>query len=76
MGKWSFFVCQLEFFNYIPEDKDVIWERAPLMGLAKDGQLNAFKHVGFWHLIDTLKDKIELNDLWTKRKAPLEVWVD
>lgn len=78
-GSWvngGFFVCSPQVFDYIPDGEDVIWERTPLMSLAKDGQLNAFKHKGFWHPMDTLKDKIELNELWETRQAPWKVWED
>lgn len=70
----GFFVCQPEVFDYIPDGDDVIFERAPLENLAKDGQLNAYKHRGFWQPMDMLRDKIQLNDLWTAGKAPWAKW--
>lgn len=70
----GFFVLQPEIFDYITEGDETIWERTPLMNLARDGQLNAFKHNGFWHPMDMLKDKIDLNKLWDQNKAPWKVW--
>ena len=78
-GAWvngGFFVCEPGVFDYIPDGENAIWEREPLMRLAREGQLNAYKHSGFWHPMDTLKDKLELNDLWAKRQAPWKVWSD
>ncbi len=72
----GFFVCENEALNYIePSTADkMMWERAPLQNLAKDGQLHAYKHSGFWHPMDMLKDKEDLNKLWATEKAPWDVW--
>ena len=72
----GFFICQPEVFKYIPDEnfKKVIFERDPLEKLAKDCQLNAYKHDGFWHPMDTLKDKTELTAMWQASKAPWAVW--
>ena len=51
-----------------------IWEEEPLKNLAKNGQLSAFHHNGFWQPMDTLKDKMLLEALWEKGKAPWKVW--
>ena len=78
-GSWvngGFFVCEPEAFNYIPEGENAIWEKEPLMKLAAEGKLNAYKHAGFWKPMDTLKDKLELNALWDSGKAPWKVWED
>lgn len=78
-GSWinsGFFVLQPEVFDYIPDGDDAIWEQDPLKNLANDGQLNAYKHTGFWHAMDMLKDKIDLNKLWDKGAAPWKVWKD
>lgn len=72
----GFFVCQPEVFDYIADGDSTIFERAPLENLAKDGQLNAYKHYGFWRPMDMLKDKLELNEMWTTKKAPWKVWND
>ena len=72
----GFFVCQPEVFDYIKDGDATIFERAPLENLAKDGQLNAYKHYGFWQPMDMLRDKIELNEKWITKKAPWKVWND
>ena len=68
----GFFVLNKKAFNYINDKEDCIFEREPLENLSKDGELMAFKHEGFWHPIDTLRDKNFLNDLFKKGNAP---WV-
>ena len=79
-GNWvngGFFVCENKAFDYIKEDDPtVIWERAPLQQIAKDNQLNAYKHSGFWHPMDMLKDKNDLTEMWMQKKAPWKVWKD
>ena len=72
----GFFVCENKALDYIlPETADnMMWEREPLQNLAKDGQLHAYKHSGFWHPMDMLKDKEDLNKLWAANKAPWNVW--
>lgn len=75
-GAWingGFFVLQPEIFNYLEGDA-TIWEREPLECLAKEEQLMAFKHEGFWKPMDTLRDKIELENLWNNTVAPWKVW--
>ncbi len=75
-GAWinaGFFVCEPQVFDYITED--TMFEKAPLENLAKDGQLNAFKHKGFWQPMDTLRDKNYLTNLWQNNKAPWAVWL-
>ena len=75
-GCWingGFFVMQPEVFNYI-EDDNTIFERSPIENLAKDNQLVAFKHDGFWQAIDTMRDKQLLEELWSKNQAPWKVW--
>ena len=76
-GGWingGFFVLQPEIFDYISDREDAIWEQEPLKKLASEGQLNAYMHHGFWHCMDTLKDKDELNTMWAENKAPWKVW--
>ncbi len=71
----GFFVCEPGVFDYIPEDaKEVMWEQEPLSRLANDGNLNSFKHDGFWHPMDMLRDKEELNRLWEDQQAPWKLW--
>ncbi len=76
-GNWingGFFVCEPQVFDYIADGEHVIFERDPLETLAKQGQLNAYKHSGFWQPMDTLRDKQFLTDLWTTNKAPWKKW--
>ena len=77
-GAWinaGFFVCQPEVLDYIPEDAtNIMWEQEPLKAIARDGQLNAYKHTGFWHPMDMLKDKEDLNKMWANNTAPWKVW--
>lgn len=72
----GFFVCQPEVFDYIKDGDKTIFERAPLENLAKDNQLNAYKHRGFWQPMDTLRDKKELTELWESDKAPWAKWLN
>lgn len=75
-GNWvngGFFVCEPEIFNYIDGDND-IWERQPIEKIAADKKLFAYKHIGFWRAMDTLREKNELEDLWTKKTAPWKIW--
>ncbi|WP_218510921.1 glucose-1-phosphate cytidylyltransferase [Variovorax sp. dw_308] len=69
----GFFVLEPPAIDYVADDK-TSWERAPLMNLARDGQLAAFQHTGFWQPCDTLRDKRELEALWHGGKAPWRVW--
>lgn len=76
-GNWinaGFFVCEPEVFNYITEGDSAIFEQAPLMQMAKDGEIFTFKHEGFWKPMDSLKDKNDLNKLWDSGKAPWKTW--
>ncbi|HWR06364.1 glucose-1-phosphate cytidylyltransferase [Sporomusa sp.] len=75
-GSWinaGFFVLQPEVFDYIDDD-DTIWEQDPLEKLARNRQLMAYKHEGFWQPMDTLRDKNALEGLWKNQKAPWKVW--
>ena len=69
----GFFVLESKIFNEIDNDKTVL-EQDVLKKLALDSQLNSYKHSGFWHPMDTLRDKNYLNDLWIKDKAPWKNW--
>ena len=70
----GFFVLSPKVLDYITDDK-TIWECEPLEQLAKEGNLAAFKHQGFWRPMDTLRDKVYLEELWQSGKAPWKVWV-
>jgi glucose-1-phosphate cytidylyltransferase len=69
----GFFVLSPKVFDYIAGD-ETIWERQPLELLAKEGDLAAFQHIGFWQPMDTLRDKMHLEELWQSGKAPWKVW--
>jgi glucose-1-phosphate cytidylyltransferase len=69
----GFFVLEPAVMEYIEGDLTQ-WEREPLERLARDGQLMAFRHDGFWQPMDTLRDKRQLEWLWTNGKAPWRVW--
>ena len=69
----AFFVLEPEIFDYIEGD-ETQWEKEPLERLAKDGQLMAYKHDGFWQCMDTLRDKHRLEALWASGNAPWKTW--
>lgn len=71
----GYFVCEPEVFDFLPENDDtVIFERQPLETIAKSGKMHAYKHTGFWKPMDTLRDNVELNEMWNKNQAPWKVW--
>jgi len=69
----AFFVLEPGIFDYIEGD-DTAWERDPLENLARDGQLMAYTHSSFWQCMDTLRDKILLQELWDSGEAPWKTW--
>ena len=69
----GFFVLEPAVIDRIAGDTTA-WEGAPLEGLAQDGQLSAFTHNGFWHPMDTMRDKKYLEDLWSGGTAPWKKW--
>ena len=69
----GFFVCSPKVLDYIDDDV-TIFERKPLENLAKNKELYAFKHNGFWKCMDTLKDNKDLNEMWDEDKAKWKVW--
>ena len=69
----GFFVLEKDAFDLIKDDKTP-WESYPLEQLARDGQLTAYKHYGFWLPMDTLRDKNKLEHLWETKEAPWKVW--
>jgi glucose-1-phosphate cytidylyltransferase len=75
-GAWingGFFVLEPQAIDYIEGDT-TIWEREPLQRLARDGQLAAYRHSGFWHPMDTLRDRHNLESMWNAGNAPWKVW--
>ncbi|MFN8790914.1 MAG: glucose-1-phosphate cytidylyltransferase [Bdellovibrionales bacterium] len=75
-GNWingGFFVLSKKVIDFIEGD-DTVWEKSPLENLARNHQLSAYKHTGFWQPMDTMRDKVYLEELWQKGKAPWQVW--
>jgi len=75
-GSWvngGYFVLSPKVLDYIEGDQTT-WEAEPLQRLAKEGQLGAFRHEGFWQPMDTLRDKTHLEELWNSGKAPWKTW--
>jgi glucose-1-phosphate cytidylyltransferase len=68
----GFFVMEPGALKYL--DADVVLEEAPLVNLARDGQLSAYRHPGFWQPMDTFREAKMLNDLWDSGVAPWRVW--
>ncbi|GAA5027840.1 glucose-1-phosphate cytidylyltransferase [Massilia kyonggiensis] len=75
-GAWingGYFVLSPKVIDYIADDATV-WEKEPMERLAGEGQLSAYRHTGFWHPMDTLRDKMLLEELWQTGKAPWKAW--
>jgi glucose-1-phosphate cytidylyltransferase len=75
-GSWingGYFVLSPKVVSRI-KDNASSWESEPLVGLARDGELASYKHEGFWHPMDTLREKNFLENLWNDGKAPWKVW--
>jgi glucose-1-phosphate cytidylyltransferase len=75
-GGWvngGFFVVEPAVIDYV-EDDATVWERGPLERLAHEGALSAYRHEGFWHPMDTLRDKMVLEEKWASGEAPWKVW--
>lgn len=76
-GAWingGFFILEPGIFNYIQGGDNEIWERTPLENLAKNKELRAYKHHGFWRPMDTLRDKIELENMWNAADCDWRIW--
>jgi glucose-1-phosphate cytidylyltransferase len=75
-GGWinaGFFVLSPKVIDYIDGD-DTVWEKAPMERLAAEGQMAAYLHDGFWLPMDTLRDKLHLEEMWQSQRAPWKVW--
>ena len=75
-GGWingGFFVLEPEVIDRIEGDS-TIWEQDPLRSLAAEGELTAYNHSGFWQPMDTLRDRVHLEELWAKGNAPWKIW--
>jgi glucose-1-phosphate cytidylyltransferase len=70
----GFFVLSQKVATYIEGDQ-TIWEREPLERLSQEAQLHAYRHNGFWQPMDTLRDKVYLEELWNSEGAPWKVWL-
>jgi glucose-1-phosphate cytidylyltransferase len=68
----GFFCFEPGVFDYLTDSS--VLEREPLEGLADDGQLHAYRHTGFWECMDTYKDAVQLNDLWSQENPPWKLW--
>jgi glucose-1-phosphate cytidylyltransferase len=77
-GRWingGFFVLEPSVFKYLEGDvDDIMWEEMPMDRLTKDGNLMAYKHLGFWKCMDALRDKLELEALWKNNTAKWKIW--
>ena len=69
----GFMVLNPGVFDYIEGD-DTVFEQEPLRNLARDGELMAFRHEGFWKCMDTQREKQQLEALWQSGKAPWKIW--
>jgi glucose-1-phosphate cytidylyltransferase len=77
-GAWingGFFVLEPQVLDYISGDQEM-WEQEPMRRLAADGELKAFRHTGFWHAMDTLRDKQVLQTMWESGEAPWKIWTN
>ena len=75
-GSWingGFFVCEPSLMDYIEGDSTIL-EQGPLERMAKEGELYSFKHEGFWKCMDTLRDKNQMNEMWSNGKPKWKVW--
>ncbi|MEX0325467.1 MAG: glucose-1-phosphate cytidylyltransferase [Puniceicoccaceae bacterium] len=70
----GFMVCQSSIFNYLEGYENPVFEKEPLSRLATDGQMNAYRHQGWWQSMDTYRESQLLNDLWRSGQAPWKVW--
>lgn len=66
----GYFVCNKKVFNFIKDDENEVLEKSPLESLANQNELFTYKHNGFWMPMDTLRDKLKLEDMWEKNEAP------
>ena len=77
-GRWingGFFVMEPGVFNYLDGNMDTVqWEKEPLTKIARDGQLAAYRHPGFWKCMDALRDRIELEQMWNSNAAKWKTW--
>lgn len=70
----GYMVCDYRLFDYLPNDRAVMLEQEPMQRLAREGQLHAFRHEGFWQPMDTYQEAQHLNSLWEQGQAPWKIW--
>jgi glucose-1-phosphate cytidylyltransferase len=70
----GYFILSPKVIDYITDDS-TFWEKEPIENLARDNQIDAFIHNGFWQPMDTLRDKVYLDELWVSGKAPWKTWL-
>lgn len=76
-GGWinaGFMVINPEIFDYLPDNDQCTFENEPLESVAAEGKLQAYKHEGFWQCMDTQRDKLKLEEMWSTGNAPWKVW--
>lgn len=76
-GMWinaGFFVCSPKVFDYIDDLDHAVFEKKTMESLAENNQMSAYKHSGFWQPMDTLRDNVELNAMWSNNTAPWNIW--
>lgn len=77
-GVWingGFFVLEPGIFKFLTDEADNIqWEKEPLSAIARENQLAAYKHYGFWKCMDALRDRVELEEMWKSGKAKWKLW--
>lgn len=76
-GGWAsggFFVCEPAIFDYVTDADDCVLEHEPMERLARDGQLSAYEHTGFWHSMDTMRDVATLNEMWRSGYPAWKTW--
>jgi glucose-1-phosphate cytidylyltransferase len=69
----GFFVCSPRVFDYLPDDEGLIFEQEPMQRLVREGQMGVYRHEGFWQPMDTQRDHLLLNQLWSSGRAPWAV---
>ncbi len=69
----GYFVMEPQIFKYL-KDAQTVWEQEPMQTIAREGKLNAYRHEGFWHPVDTLRDKMVIEKMWQSNQAPWKIW--
>ncbi|HEU4408036.1 MAG TPA: glucose-1-phosphate cytidylyltransferase [Polyangiaceae bacterium] len=70
----GFFVCSPRVFDYLPDDEGLSFEYEPMRQLVREGQMGVYRHEGFWQPMDTQRDHLLLNQLWSSGRAPWKAW--